>query len=207
MLSWHRATQNVTRHEGPTLIALAGPNGAGKSTVGPGLLRGALLVTEFVDADVIARGLSAFRPEAAAISAGRVMHVRLRELAGRRANFAFETTLAGRSHAIWVRSLLAMGYEFGLVFLWLPKADLAVERVQARVQAGGHAIPEDTVRRRYAAGLRNFFSVYKHLATMWRFYDNSINTGPRLIAAGHERGGVRVLHRAIWDSIREEWSG
>jgi predicted ABC-type ATPase len=85
------------------VIALAGPNGAGKSTVGSGLLRGALQVSEFVNADVIAQGLSAFNPEAVAIAAGRAMRARLRELAGRRADFAFETTLAGRAQATWIR--------------------------------------------------------------------------------------------------------
>ena len=87
----------MRRRPRPCVIALAGPNGAGKSTVGPGLLRGALRVTEFVNADVIAQGLSAFNPDAVAIAAGRVMRARLRELAGRRADFAFETTLAGRT--------------------------------------------------------------------------------------------------------------
>ena len=119
----------MTRGSRPSVIALAGPNGAGKSTVGPGLLRGALRVTTFVNADVIAQGLSAFDPDAVAFAAGRVMRARLRELAARRASFAFETTLAGRTHAPWLRMLIRTGYAFRLVFLWLPSPELAVERV------------------------------------------------------------------------------
>ena len=191
----------------PCVIALAGPNGAGKSTVGPDLLRGALRVTEFVNADVIAQGLSAFNPDTVAIAAGRVMRARLRELSARRANFAFETTLAGRTHATWIRSLLHTGYEFDLVFLWLSTPELAVDRVRLRVDLGGHSVPEGTIRRRYAAGLRNFFRVYQPSATIWRFYDNSQATGPRLIATGQGTARVSVRDRSTWERVREEWAG
>ena len=91
----------------PSIVVLAGPNGAGKSTVAPALLHGALAVNEFVNADVIAGGLSAFNPESVAIGAGRVMLARLHELANQRASFAFETTLASRSLAPWLRQLAA----------------------------------------------------------------------------------------------------
>ena len=174
--------------------------------MGPGLLRGALHVTEFVNADVIAQGLSAFRPDAVAIAAGRIMRARLHELSERRADFAFETTLAGRTHATWIRRLLRVGYEFHLLFLWLPSPELAVERVRVRVQLGGHSVPEETVRRRYGAGLRNFFQIYRPLATMWHFYDNSRATGLRLVAAGRRAGSVSVRDRAAWERIREEWA-
>lgn len=152
----------------PSVVVLGGPNGAGKSTAAPALLQGALAVNEFVNADVIARGLSAFAPESAAIAAGRVMLGRLHELAAQRVTFAFETTLASRSFAPWLRSLRVSGYEVQLVFLWLPSADFAVERVAARVRAGGHNVPAETVRRRYHAGLRNFFSLYEPVASSWR---------------------------------------
>ena len=101
----------------PSLVILAGPNGAGKSTVAPALLHGALGVDEFVNADVIARGLSAFDPESAVIAAGRVMLARLRELAAQRVDFAFETTLASRSFAPWLRDLRRSGYTVHLFFL------------------------------------------------------------------------------------------
>ena len=196
----------MTRGSRPSVIALAGPNGAGKSTVGPGLLRGALRVTTFVNADVIAQGLSAFDPDAVAFAAGRVMRARLRELAARRASFAFETTLAGRTHAPWLRMLIRTGYAFRLVFLWLPSPELAVERVRSRVELGGHSVPEQTIRRRYVAGLRNFFTVYRLMATTWRLYDNAGTTGPRLIAEGRRGEPPSVRDRATWARLEEEWS-
>lgn len=185
----------------PSVVVLAGPNGAGKSTVAPVLLQGALGVAEFVDADVIARGLSAFNPEAVALAAGRLMVRRLRELARQRVSFAFETTLASRSFAPWLTGLMASGYSFHLVFLWLPSADFAVERVANRVLMGGHHVPADTVRRRYRAGLHNFFTLYQPLATTWRVYDNSIGPLPKLIAAGRGAETTRVEDRAVWDQV------
>jgi predicted ABC-type ATPase len=118
-----------------------------------------LVVHDFVDADVIARGLSAFEPESVAIAAGRVMLARLSELAGQRVSFAFETTLASRTFVPWLRDLKASGYEIHMLFLWLPSAEFAVDRVADRVRAGGHDVPAETVRRRYRAGLHNFFSL------------------------------------------------
>ena len=103
----------------PSIVILAGPNGAGKSTVAPALLHGALAVDEFVNADVIARGLSAFDPESVALTAGRVMLARLHELAEQRVSFAFETTLASRTFAPWLRDLKASGYAVHLFFLFL----------------------------------------------------------------------------------------
>lgn len=163
----------MTSASRPSVIALAGPNGAGKSTLGPVLLRDTLAVRHFVNADVIAQGLSAFAPEKEAFSAGRIMLARLRELAEERETFAFETTLAGRGYAPWLEKLVASGYDFHLVFLWLPSAELAVARVASRVTRGGHSVPPETIGRRYASGLVNFFQLYRHLATTWRLFDSS----------------------------------
>ena len=101
----------------PNVVVIAGPNGAGKSTVAPALLHAHLGIGEFVNADVIARGLSAFDPERAALQAGRVMLARLRELADQRADFAFETTLASRTFAPWIASLQSTGYSFQLLYV------------------------------------------------------------------------------------------
>ncbi len=185
----------------PSLIALAGPNGSGKSTAAPGLLRGAFGVTEFVNADVIAQGLSAFDPQKVALTAGRIMLTRLRELARVRTSFAFETTMASRLFAPWIAELVESGYVFRLVFLWLPSADFAVARVAERVRMGGHDVTEDTIRRRYNAGLRNFFSLYRPLAESWRMYDNSLAPAPRLIAAGREWTTTRVYDVPLWRRI------
>lgn len=149
----------------PSIILLAGPNGAGKTTAAPTLLKGTLGIVEFVNADTIAQGLAGFDPERASIPAGRVMLNRLKDLAEHRISFAFESTLASRTFAPWLRELIENGYDFHLVFLWLPTAAFAVDRVANRVKMGGHDVPEITIRRRYSAGLRNFFELYRALAT------------------------------------------
>src|SRR5882672_2885988 len=133
----------------PNVIILAGPNGAGKTTASRSLLVGALGVEEFVNADIIARGLSVFNQEDVAIEAGRIMLHRLKELAAQRADFAFETTLASRTFAPWIRQLIVEGYTFHLLYLWLPSPDLATRRVLRRVESGGHHVPQDVIQRRY----------------------------------------------------------
>jgi predicted ABC-type ATPase len=180
-------------------VILAGPNGAGKSTLASSLLVDVLRVSEFVDADVLARSLP--RSEAAAVTAGRAVLRRLDELATARQSFAFETTLASRSFAPRIRRLIVQGYECHLAFLWLPSADLAVARVEDRVRRGGHAVPEETVRRRYRSGLLNFFGLYRSLTTTWRMYDNSTDA-PRLIATGAGAETLAVNDAAAWRRIR-----
>lgn len=187
----------------PSIVILAGPNGAGKSTAAPALLRGLLGVSEFVDADVIARGLSAFNAESVAIPAGRVMLARLRELARRRASFAFETTLASRSFAPWLERLRRDGYSVHIVFLWLPSAEFAIERVADRVRMGGHSVPTDTVRRRYRTGVRNFFHLYERLASTWRVYDGS-RDAPKLIAERLDIRPMKVYDERVWASITRQ---
>jgi predicted ABC-type ATPase len=170
------------------------------------ILKDALGVAEFVNADVIARGLSGFEPERAALAAGRIMLGRLRDLARQRVNFAFETTLASRTFAPWLADLIRSGYQFHLVFLWLPSADLAVARVAARVQEGGHDVPEQTIRRRYDAGLSNLFHLYQPMTTSWQLCDNSGTSGPRPIASG-QSGLTRIVEdSAMWEQIKTRYS-
>ena len=133
----------------PVVVALAGPNGAGKSTTGPPLLKEALGVTQLVNADLIAEGLAAFDPAGAALPAGKIMLGRIKALANGRASFAFETTLAARSYVRWILKLVEAGYQFHIVFLWLPNPEFALVRVRDRVRRGGHSVPEGTVRRRW----------------------------------------------------------
>lgn len=185
----------------PSVVILAGPNGAGKSTAAPALLHGTLAVNEFVNADVIARELSAADPDSAAIAAGRVMLSRLRELAEQRVSFAFETTLASRTFAPWLRDLRASGFAVHLVFLWLSTADLAVERVADRVRAGGHDVPTETIRRRYRAGIRNFFSLYEPITMSWGMYNGS-GPEPTLVAEGLESQPPRVYDTDVWAIVR-----
>ena len=190
----------------PRLVVLAGPNGAGKTTTAPAILRDTLAVHEFVNADTIAQGISAFDVDAAAIRAGRIMLERIHELARERADFAFETTLASRSFAPWVRQLIHDGYRFDLVFVWLASPEIAFARVASRVRSGGHSVPEAVVRRRYERGLHNFFQLYRPLADHWHFLDNS---GPRpihRIAEGVGLGENRIEDERLWRQLVEQWS-
>jgi predicted ABC-type ATPase len=169
----------------------------------PQFLREALAVNEFVNADPIASGLSAFRPESVAVAAGRVMLGRLKALARARETFAFETTLASRSFAPWLAALRESGYSVHIAFLSLPSADLAVARVAERVQQGGHDVPEPVVRRRFTAGLRSFFDLYQGLADTWQMFDNSAVSGPRLVASGRAGQEPLVFDAAAWTKLLE----
>jgi predicted ABC-type ATPase len=188
----------------PNIILLAGPNGAGKSTAAPDLLHGALHVDEFVNADVIARGLSAFNPEGAALDAGRVMLSRLKELARQRKNIAFESTLASRTFALWIRELKKEGYRFHLFYFSLPSPEMCVNRVRERKSLGGHFVPSETIHRRYHAGIRNFFELYAPIAVNWQFYDNTYK--PRvLLASGGQDIKEEIFNAAIWDKLKQEY--
>ena len=169
----------------PVALILAGPNGAGKTTVssvfvGPDV--------EFVNADIIGAELRRDDPHrpGADVTAGRVVSARLRALAAERRSFCFETNLASPRLVGRIDAWRADGYEARLVFVSLPNVDLALARVAARVAAGGHDVPEETVRRRFTAGLRYFFTLYRHRVDEWALYDND-DGGPVLLASV-ERG-------------------
>jgi predicted ABC-type ATPase len=170
----------------PEIFVIGGPNGAGKSTGAKKLLPSFIGCLEFVNADEIAHGLSAFRPEAVAFSAGRIMLNRLDELATQRVDFAFETTLASRSFAPCLKKRQLEGFDVTVLYLWLPTAELAIERVRERLQAGGHHVPEEHIRRRYDRGRLNFIELYMPLADTWEAWDN-LGIWPTLIADGGRR--------------------
>ena len=155
------------------IIVIAGPNGAGKTTFAREFLPQEAHCPDFINADLIAAGLSPFAPEAATLRAGRLM---LEEMAshllqGR--SFAFETTLSGLAYAQQIPEWRRRGYHVKLIFLSLPSVEMAVARVSARVSQGGHAIAEVVIRRRFEAGLRNFDLLYKPLVNAWAHYDSS----------------------------------
>ena len=187
----------------PDVIVIAGPNGAGKSTAAPLLIGKRLDIAEFVNADVIAAGLSAFSPETVAVEAGRIMLKRVRQLADEGKNFAFETTLASRSFAPWIARLRReRGYRFHLFYLWLPNADMAVSRVFTRVRHGGHSVPQENIRRRYERGLMNFFQLYAPIADSWEMHDNG-SPPPRPIALRDGDGPIRIGDPALWGKVQE----
>lgn len=196
-----RASDGLMSEATPQLIVIAGPNGAGKSTLAPFLLRDALNLLEYVNADTIALGLSAFNPERAAFDAGRIMLKRLRSLASSRRSFAFESTLASLSYASWIDELKQNRYRFHLLFLYLRSPELAVQRVAERVRVGGHHVPEIIIRRRYRRGARNFFKLYMPLADTWVVYDNSVPGKPSLIAAGSKDAAPAIFRSDYWKAF------
>lgn len=198
--------EGSARFHAPGVVVLGGPNGAGKSTAAPRLLRGSLRVDEFVNADTLAQGLSAFRPEDEALAAGRIMLARLEQLKELRKSFAFESTLASRSLIPRLQELRDAGYRVNVVFLWLPTVELALARVAERVKLGGHHVPDDVVRRRFTRGRDNFFEHYRRLSHRWKVYDASQLSGPKLVASGGELAPLRIRHQAIWEQAAKGYT-
>lgn len=165
------------------IIIIAGPNGAGKTTFAREFLpkeAGCLL---FVNADLIAAGLSPFDPGIVEIRAGRLMLEEIRSHVRKGESFAFETTLSGRRFARMIPKWQEIGYRVKLVFLRLASVDIAIKRVQVRVRQGGHNIPKEVIRRRYEAGWDNFQKIYKNLVDAWIIFDNS-GEKPLFVEAG-----------------------
>ena len=162
------------------------------------LLRGSLRVEEFVNADTLAQGLSAFHPQDVAFEAGRITLARLDSLEAQRKSFAFEATLASHALARRLTRLKKRGYSVHVVYLWLPTVDLALARVAERVRAGGHDVPAETLRRRFDRGRHNFFTLYRRLADTWRLYDASAITGPRLAATGGQEEPTKLRDPKTW---------
>jgi predicted ABC-type ATPase len=184
----------------PRAIVIAGPNGAGKSSAAPAVLRDFARVTTYVNADVIAQGLSAFDPDAAAFEAGRVMLGRIETLIGRGEDFAFESTLSGVTARRLLTHALVAGYRVHLFYFWMPSVELSIERVRLRVAAGGHDVPEATIRRRFGKSAWNFWHVYRTLVTTWRLYDGSAPAATATIAYG-VGDDVVAVDAARWELV------
>jgi predicted ABC-type ATPase len=165
------------------IFIIAGPNGAGKTTFAREFLPQEAGVLTFINADLIAAGLSPFAPEAVAVQAGKIMLTRIASCVERGEHFAIETTLSGNNYARAIPYWQERGYVVKLFFLRLPSPAMAIERVKNRVAAGGHHIPDDVVRRRFDAGAKNFEELYKPLVDEWFFYDNA-GTEPILLGKG-----------------------
>jgi predicted ABC-type ATPase len=168
------------------IFIIAGPNGAGKTTFALEYLPREADCPDFINVDLIAAGLSPLNPERGAIRAGRIMLAEIHRRVEHGESFAFETTLSGLVYARLIPRWRQAGYNVRLFFLSLPTAELAVARVATRVEQGGHTVAEPTIRRRFAAGLRNFKEIYADLVDRWEWYDNSGST-PRLISEGENQ--------------------
>ena len=172
-----------------SIIILAGPNGAGKTTFARSFLPQEANCLRFINADLIAAGLSPFAPEAAALKAGRLMLQEIDDCLKQKESFAFETTLSGLGYLARIRQWRSMGYKISLYFLALPSPETAILRVAARVKQGGHNIPETVIRRRFIAGLRNFEIIYRSEVDHWVKHNN-LGEQPVLIEWGESSGGA-----------------
>lgn len=189
--------------DSPTIYVLAGPNGAGKTTFASRFLPESVRCREFLNADLIAKGLSPFAPETQNFRAARLLLERVRELSEQRVDFGIETTLSGRTYFKLLTDLKKLGYRVELFFLWIPDAQMAVDRVALRVRQGGHNIPTDDIRRRYSAGIRNLVTIYLSLLDVWHLYDSS-SFPPKLIL--RRIGGRRkVYDRRLFQEFNKLW--
>ncbi len=149
--------------ESPTCFIIAGPNGAGKTTFALRYLPQAEQCHNFVNADLIAAGLSPLQPEREKIAASRLLLKEIDQYILQRQSFAFETTLSGRTYLKLIRQLKEKNWRVVLFYLFLPNVEWSIIRVQERVAHGGHNIPEIDIRRRYPRSLKNLVHDYADL--------------------------------------------
>ncbi len=186
----------------PKLYIVAGCNGAGKTTASFTVLPEMLGCREFVNADEIARGLSPFNQGSVSFKAGRLMLGRINELLKSGADFAFETTLATRSYASFIRKARGMGYYATLIYFWLVSPEQAVQRVAMRVKDGGHDIPDNVIYRRYNSGIRNLFDLYMPVCDVWMIFDNTSLGGNNVVATGGLNLECDIYNETIFNKIK-----
>ena len=174
----------------PTLYIIAGPNGVGKTTFADRYLPDEAKLLEFVNVDLIARGLSPNDPESEAIEAGKIALRRIRELIAHRIGFTWETTMSGRTAVPWLREARSAGYFLKTYFLWVRAPEITINRIRQRVIEGGHDIDEHVSRRRFYKTVQNFFAIYRPLMDSWKLLEND-PSGPRLLAV--EKGRRLVV--------------
>jgi len=186
----------------PTCFIIAGPNGAGKTTFALRYLPQIAGCRNFVNADLIAYGFSPFDSLSAQYEAGKIF---LRQIYGnieKRADFAFETTLAGRGHINLIKKLKRDGWEVVLFFLWIPDAAFSKKRVRERVEHGGHDIPDDTIYRRFPRIMRNLIKIYIPLCDKTICYDNS---KPEFVPVfEQDNSGRRILNQDLYKKIMRQ---
>ena len=186
----------------PNLYIIAGPNGAGKTTFAKEFLPHYADCYEFINADLIAGGLSPFQPDRVAIQAGKLMLEQIHSLSKSEVDFAFETTLSGKTYVRLIRDLKKRGYQIHLCFLWLSNVKLALNRIAERVQKGGHNVPEGVVRRRFGKGIYNLFNIYRPLLDFWILVDNS-SPVPDIISF-EKSGKLTIVNEEMFSKIIKE---
>ena len=185
----------------PQAVILAGPNGAGGIDASKGLVPPGVA---FVNADPIAQRLSGRKDSPGELEAMRIEIREIERLVAAQESFAVETTLAPRTFEKRIAEWKAAGYRVILYYFYLRSADLSVQRVQMRVNRGGHDVPEEIIRRRYEEGLRNFFQRYQSLVDEWQFTDNT-DEEPYPVASASSEGGMTVQDPVLWSTLQERY--
>lgn len=183
---------------------LAGPNGAGKTTFATEFLPLHANCRNFINPDLLARAYSPFDPDAGLWRAGRTVLKRIAEFSQAKKDFAFETTLSGRSYAPMLRKMTTTGFRLHMFYLWIPSPELALLRIRDRVESGGHNVPERDVRRRFGRTLGNLFRLYRPLLDTLHFFDNSSDT-PRLVFKD-EAGQITIGDAALYERLQREFA-
>ena len=183
----------------PNVYIIAGPNGAGKTTFATQFLPDYVHCLNFINADLISGGLSPFNPASAAIKAGRLVLQQIDEYSNQGIDFAFETTLSGKSYSTRLTDLKQKDYSIHLFFLWVPSAGLSISRIKERVREGGHHVPSNDVRRRFKRSIENFLHLYEPLLDSWMMFDNS-QIIPQLIAK-RSSNQIEIIDQKIFQKI------
>jgi len=181
----------------PNCYVVAGSNGAGKSTFAQDFLPDFVHCENLINPDLIAKGLSPFDPTKAARRAARLTLELIDELASKHEDFAFESTLSGRTYAKIFKKLRSFGYEISLFYLWIPSTEMAIDRIADRVEEGGHFVPDADVIRRFSRSLTNLFELYAPLSDNLLVFDNSADR-PILIFEKNRFG------ESVFDQVKYE---
>lgn len=185
--------------KGKNVYIIAGSNGSGKTTFAETFLPSYTKCPNFINADLIAGGLSPFSPRIAAMKAGRLVLEQIRNMAEKNVDFAFETTLSGRSYLNLLKDLKKRGYQLHLFFLWIPNTKLAISRIKNRVAEGGHDVPQQDVHRRFQRSINNLFKLYKPLLDSWMLFNNSKSI-PSLIVE-EKTGKLSIMDKGLFEKI------